>query len=1411
MNKRRLFFGFFTLLAIGIVVLKSTNSQGIDIDKLRNQHAEFLKNHPFQKTGKLPKKQRKAQGLPPNAYFEQKYLSEINPSTGKTHKENVLALQKKLNDLRASRRAPGEVDNNWVERGPNNVGGRTRALLFDPNDATNETVFAGGVSGGLWKNTNISNRNSAWVRVGIPENLAVSCIAVDPNNSKIFYIGTGESYVNGDVNGDGLWKSVDGGNTWDNVFGGITSASYLDTNSRLTINTPSSISGNYATVLTTEFGGGLSIDITKELVLVNDGTNPTEDGCETITNGSELAGKIAVILRGTCNFSAKAKNAQDAGAIAVIIVNNQNTAPFNMAAGDNGAEVTIPTVMIGKRDGDDLINVLKSGTVTGTLSATNTNSSNLTFVPGVQHINDIVVRNNNGNSEVYVAAGESAYTGATSLGGDSYGVYKSVDGINFSKLNIPKTAAGYEHEPNNIKIAADNSLYISTTRSDTNGDGGGVIFKSTDGITFSKVYTITNGVRTEIAVSPTNKNTVYVLIEMNTSGAPVKMFKTTDNFANIAELPLPNDADTDIEANDFTRGQAFYDLLLRVDPNNEDVLYVGGIDLFKSTDGGATWNQLSHWYGGFGYQDVHADQHGLAFASSSKMVFGNDGGVYYSNNSGTNILPRNKNYNTLQFYTVGVAPTAVFGGKEYFIAGAQDNGTQLIEEALQGVNSSITASGGDGAASFFDIDGSDEYFITNYVYNQSILLYNYKTNQSIEINEENSSNGDFINQEELDSNLNILYSNYSNNSGFIVKRYSNLLETIIKVDLTNSLMDNAPSALKISPYTTTSSKLFLGLKNGKLLRVENANVGAGTWTEITGSNFIGSVSDIEFGKNEDEIFVTMHNYGVVSIWYSNDAGVSWISKEGDLPDLPVKTIMQNPYNENEVIIGTDLGIWKTSNFDAVTPTWKQAYNGMSNVPVLDLNLRDDNVVFAATYGRGVFSGSFLNPNEDEDNDGINNDVDNCPTTANPDQADVDDNGIGDVCQDTDGDGILDINDNCVNKINPNQEDVNNNSIGDACEDIDNDGVADNIDNCVNTPNADQKDINNDGIGDVCQDSDADGILDDVDNCPTTANPNQTDADNNGIGDACEDADNDGIIDTVDNCINTANPNQEDADNNGIGDACQDSDNDGVMDAVDNCPNTSNPDQADVNNNQIGDVCDTSYLDEKNISIQTTSETCVNENDGKVTVNVNETFVSYTLTLIGNTTNETIQLTSASYTFENLAPGNYEVCVVVDDKNYKQCFEIKVKPASTVSLRLAKNNQSKNYTVNVSSGTAPYKVFLNGDLVNTFNQSTFNVKVKGKGLIEVTTAKACEGKFTTTIDNVFLRSNPVIESIELLVPLETPIKIKATVFDITGKVVLNENIERQGNELSIPFSNYKSGIYILKLGNDKNNTFKILKK
>lgn len=936
-----------------------------EIASIKLKHKNYVENNPFKEVLKLSKKDRKAAGLPPNKYLEEQWILTMNPELGRPTPLKVAELQKELlNNNSIYSRTPGDKEDNlWIERGPNNVGGRTRALMFDPNDTTDETVFAGGVSGGLWKNTNISNPNSEWTLLDIPENLAVSSIAFDPNNTQIFYVGTGESYVghsDGAVNGDGLWKSSDGGNSWTQIFGGSTGESYFVSASTITVNSPSSIAADYQSYPTTAFGSEITTTITAEFILANDtsGGEPTE-GCNTF--GADATGKIAVIRRGNCNFDDKVRYAEDAGAIGVIMMNNVSGEPVPMGGDDT--TITIPSVMISMEDGDLIEAALNSGTVTGSLNPSTGNFTAL-VVPGIQHINDIKIKNNNGTSEIYVAASDASYgssNAATTIGGLSYGVYKSVDeGTTWTESSLPLTANGNKYCPNDIEVSADGTIWMSTTNSKLYGDGGGSIFSSNDGDTFNLVYEVGNAARTQIAVSNTNAGVIYVLAE-TTSG--VTILSTTSAFVpsfGVRTKTLPNDDDTDISATDFTRGQAFYDLLLEVSPDNDDVLYTGGIDLFKSTDGADTWSQFSHWYGGWGHQYVHADQHIAAFGNndSNKVIFGNDGGVYYSADGGTTTEERNNGFNTSQFYTVGVGPTTAYTG-DYFAGGLQDNGTQLVENGNPtGTSAATEIYGGDGAYTFFDQDGTDRYLIRNYVYNSGINLYNFD-GDNVTINNEDASNGAFINPQDLDSNLDILYSNYTGTEVSIM-RYSGIKSsaTLTQDILTDDELTASPTAFKVSPYTTTSTTLFVGTFLGDVILVENANTATPTWTNLDGNELVGSVSDIELGQSEDDIFVTMHNYGVNNIWYSNDGGSTWQEKDGNLPDIPVKTILQNPLNLEEVIIGTELGVWYTNNFSSSSPTWETSYNGMSNVKVLDLDLRDDNMVFAATYGRGIFSGQF---------------------------------------------------------------------------------------------------------------------------------------------------------------------------------------------------------------------------------------------------------------------------------------------------------------------------------------------------------------------------------------------------------------------------------------------------------------------
>jgi hypothetical protein len=141
------------------------NSDSIIVKYKQYSHQKHLENSPFKESLKLTKKERKAVELPPSKYHEQMWELSIDPIEGRPTIEKLYELQEKLlkNRKESVRKTlvPGESEEmKWVERGPNNVAGRTKGIMFDPNDSTDETVFAGGVSGGLCKNTNISNKDS---------------------------------------------------------------------------------------------------------------------------------------------------------------------------------------------------------------------------------------------------------------------------------------------------------------------------------------------------------------------------------------------------------------------------------------------------------------------------------------------------------------------------------------------------------------------------------------------------------------------------------------------------------------------------------------------------------------------------------------------------------------------------------------------------------------------------------------------------------------------------------------------------------------------------------------------------------------------------------------------------------------------------------------------------------------------------------------------------------------------------------------------------------------------------------------------------------------------------------------------------------------------------------------------------
>ena len=790
----------------------------------KEDYKELVKNHPYQERLKLTKTERKKLGIPPNKYFDEQYLLEMNPKTGKTNPENLLKYKRFKKRSPFLSLAPGQnTQNRWEERGPNNIGGRTRVVFYDPNDATKKRVFAGGVSGGLWVNNNITDVNSMWYQVGIDENLSISCYTIDPNDSNIWYVGTGESYTQDDGVGNGIWKTTNGGATW---------FPYLSVN--------------------------LDLDTTVR--------------------------------------------------------------PY--------------------------------------------------------FINQIVAWNKDGTTELFFSV--DGQFDIDPVGQESSGWWTEKEDA-FKKISF-LTPQGKPYVFSDVEIAIDNSLWIAT-KPNLYGNGGGKLFRTTDGVNFTQKYSFTNGERVELSVSKQNKNTVFALASINDSEG-VTLVKTIDGV-NFSSLAKPNDVGADVPPNDFARSQGFYNLTLQVDPNNDDILYAGGINLFRSNNAGATWNQISKWTDNFGLESlnvstIHPDQHAVVLNGTNSDIglIANDGGIYYSGNlstasNSTNAIEaRNFGYNITQFYSGAIGQDI---NNELLLGGSQDNGAlfgvtlqgsaSYSPSASPGINFFVDVFGGDGIESFIDKEG--EYMIVSFVnnvYGLHKLPLNTENNLIDISNDQNS--GSFENTADLDDDLDILYTDGTTLGGLPrISRYTNLISSPTRKNFTNSMLHENPTAIKVSPYTLNSSTVLIGTEGPSILKVTNFNTNNPTWTNIDLDNKIniGSISDIDFGRNENEILVTLHNYGVNNIYYTQNGGATWQEKEGNFPDIPVKAIKMNPNNSKEVIIGTNMGVWRTGNFDDNNPNWLQSQNGMSNVKVTKFDIRtSDNMVLASTYGRGLFTAPFVN-------------------------------------------------------------------------------------------------------------------------------------------------------------------------------------------------------------------------------------------------------------------------------------------------------------------------------------------------------------------------------------------------------------------------------------------------------------------
>lgn len=540
------------------------------------------------------------------------------------------------------------------------------------------------------------------------------------------------------------------------------------------------------------------------------------------------------------------------------------------------------------------------------------------------------------------------------------GLYRSTNGgTSWTRVKSQyNSTTGQNDFAADVEIASNGDIYVSFgIQFGTPG-----LYKSSDNGTSWTDLSETIGLsslhkRIEIAAAA-SANVVYFLTQEGTSVtdndvAFIKRLDATTSTVSTCAIPIYGGT----VSTHFTRRQAWYNLILAVHPTNPNIVIAGGIDLYRTTNGGTSWSQLSSWNTGYGPY-VHADQHAIQFrpGDANTIIVGNDGGVFYSAQAGNiafgnpTFYDKNTGYNVTQFYSVSGKNEV---NSHHFIGGTQDNGSLSIFDPTDKKANGLT--GGDGAYVFIDQDNPN-YQISSYTYNN----YYFSTDSGKNFTQVvNNQTGYFINPAVWDSQQDILYSCTDANN---LMRTTGIGGTVqsTALNLTNAGAGMI-SALKMSPHN--ANVMFVGLDNGRVLKISQANATPVVSRIDLGSSPIttaGWISCIDVGATDDQVMVTFSNYGVTSVWQTLNGGTTWQTKEGNLPDMPIRWAIYNPANYDQVMAATEMGVWTTDNFNAASPAWGPSNSNLSHTRCDMLYYRAaDKMVAVATHGRGIFTTDYF--------------------------------------------------------------------------------------------------------------------------------------------------------------------------------------------------------------------------------------------------------------------------------------------------------------------------------------------------------------------------------------------------------------------------------------------------------------------
>lgn len=522
------------------------------------------------------------------------------------------------------------------------------------------------------------------------------------------------------------------------------------------------------------------------------------------------------------------------------------------------------------------------------------------------------------------------------LAATSGGVYRTIDaGVNWTKTSITANFKDIKYKPGNSNI-----VYATAS---------GDFYRSTNGgISFTKITSglPTNGQRLVIGVSPANSNYVYVLIG-NSSGL-VGVYRSTNSGISFSTMATsPNLLGYNINGSD-NASQAWYDLAIAVDPTDINTIYAGGINIWKSTNGGSSWNITAHWIGSFSVPAVHADQHALVF-DGSKLYAACDGGLYYTTNGGSSWTDISDGLAISQLYKFGQSAT----DSNLFISGFQDNGTAV----WHGTGMWLTEIGGDGMNCLIDPNATSYMYGSLYygdIRRSTNVGSSFGTIAKNGVNGINES-GAWVTPYTLQSNnSNTMYIGYKNvwrSTNVKVSGNSNVSWTKI------SNFGSSSNLRVIESCLADPNILYVG-RGATLFRSDNVQSVSPIWSTLSVS---GTLHDIATDPNNSSIvYVAVGN----NIYKSTNKGSSWVAISGNLPNVSINTLVLDTTKTEAIYVGTDVGVFYK---EQGMSNWVNFSSGLpAAAEVTDIEIyygasSTQHKLRVSTYGRGMWSSDLYAP------------------------------------------------------------------------------------------------------------------------------------------------------------------------------------------------------------------------------------------------------------------------------------------------------------------------------------------------------------------------------------------------------------------------------------------------------------------